>query len=213
MGHGVEIASPGVYGVCTASAFSDTGKRGALPDFLRAPSSGACVHGLPPPRRLLARPLLLIFSHPQPPDHFPQSIATTPAHAPSPHTPPPARTAAGPAGGRNLRRRGPGAADLGPGPPDHGPRHAPGQRGRRVRAGGQRRFVLVAQPAAGGPACHRQRRPGRRAAGHQPTLRHAGHPARRPGHLRRRRPPGAVQSPVPGSQPRHHDGRRVRHPL
>ena len=158
-------------------------------------------------------PLLLIFSPPHPPDHFPQSIATAPAHAPSPHLPPPARTAAGPAGGRDLWRRGPGAIDLGPGPPEHGPRHAPGQRGRRAGAGGQRRAVLVAQPAAGGPACHRQGRPGRCAAGHQPALRHAGHPARRPGHLRRRRPPGAVQSPVPGSQPRHHDGRRVRHPL
>ena len=54
-------ASPGVYGVCTASAFSDTGKRGALPDFLRAPSSGACVHGLPPLKRLLARPFVVDF--------------------------------------------------------------------------------------------------------------------------------------------------------
>ena len=81
----MKSASPGVYGVCTASAFSDTGKRGALPDFLRAPSSGACVHGLPPLKRLLARPFVVDFSHPHPPDHFPQSIATTPAHAPSPH--------------------------------------------------------------------------------------------------------------------------------
>ena len=35
----------------------------------------------------LPAPLLSIFSHPHPPDHFPQSIATTPAHAPSPPLP------------------------------------------------------------------------------------------------------------------------------
>ena len=62
----MKSASPGVYGVCTASAFSDTGKRGALLDFLRAPSSGACVHGLPPLKRLLARPFVVDFFSPPP---------------------------------------------------------------------------------------------------------------------------------------------------